>query len=256
MVKVKILERLLSAVSERKPVSLCTVIDSNRSVPRKAGAKMLVFEDGSTYDTIGGGEMEARVIAEALKSIRENKPRNLSYSLVNPTIGDPGVCGGDVQIYLEPYMPQVTIYIIGAGHIGKAVSELSRWLGYRVIVWDDRTEVVNELDGKVEALSGPLIDALSVEPIDEYTRVVIVTRNAEVDTEILPTILATPASYIGVMGSSQRWKVVKEALVKQGVPQEDLNRLSTPIGLDISAESPEEIAISIMAEVIAGDNAS
>jgi xanthine dehydrogenase accessory factor len=250
----KIFEELLSRVANRKPVVLCTVINSNRSVPRKAGAKMLVFEDGSTHDTIGGGEMESRVISEAIKAIKEKKPRQLNYALVNPSEGDPGVCGGEVAIYLEPYMPQTTIYILGAGHIGKAVSELSEWLGYRVIVWDDREEVINGFEGEGSTLSGPLMEALSVEPIDEHTRVVVVTRNAEVDSEILPTILDTPAPYIGVMGSGQRWKVVRDTLIKEGVSEQAVDRIATPIGLAIAAESPEEIAVSILAEVIAGEN--
>ncbi|HJM99576.1 MAG TPA: XdhC family protein [Acidimicrobiales bacterium] len=250
----KIFEELLSRVANRKPVVLCTVINSNRSVPRKAGAKMLVFEDGSTHDTIGGGEMESRVISEAIKAIKEKKPRQLNYALVNPSEGDPGVCGGEVAIYLEPYMPQTTIYILGAGHIGKAVSELSEWLGYRVIVWDDREEVINGFEGEGSTLSGPLMEALSVEPIDEHTRVVVVTRNAEVDSEILPTILDTPAPYIGVMGSGQRWKIVRDTLIKEGVSEQAVDRIATPIGLAIAAESPEEIAVSILAEVIAGEN--
>jgi len=250
----KIFEELLSRVANRKPVVLCTVIDSNRSVPRKAGAKMLVFEDGSTLDTIGGGEMESRVISEALKAIKEKKPRQLNYALVNPSEGDPGVCGGEVAIYLEPYMPQITIYILGAGHIGKAVSELSYWLGYRVIVWDDREEVISDFGGEGSTLSGPLIKALSAEPIDEHTRVVVVTRNAQVDSEILPTILDTPAPYIGVMGSGQRWKVVRDTLIEEGISAKVVDRIATPIGLAIAAESPEEIAVSILAEVIAGDN--
>lgn len=250
----KIFEELLSRVANRKPVVLCTVINSNRSVPRKAGAKMLVFEDGSTHDTIGGGEMESRVISEAIKAIKEKKPRQLNYALVNPSEGDPGVCGGEVAIYLEPYMPQTTIYILGAGHIGKAVSELSEWLGYRVIVWDDREEVINGFEGEGSTLSGPLMEALSVEPIDEHTRVVVVTRNAEVDSEILPTILDTPAPYIGVMGSGQRWKIVRDTLIKEGVSEQAVDRVATPIGLAIAAESPEEIAVSILAEVIAGEN--
>ena len=98
----KIYHELLSTISKRKPVVLCTVINSNRSVPRKAGAKMLVFEDGSTLDTIGGGEMESRVITEALIAIEDKKPRQLDYSLENPSEGDPGVCGGEITIYLEP----------------------------------------------------------------------------------------------------------------------------------------------------------
>ena len=99
---------------------------------------MLVHEDGSTYGTIGGGEMESRVIHAARESIKAKKPRQLTYALVDPSQGDPGVCGGNVTIYLEPFMPQTTIFILGAGHIGKAVSELSSWLGYKVIVWDDQ----------------------------------------------------------------------------------------------------------------------
>ncbi len=256
MGKMKIFQELLSKLSERKPVVLCTVINSSKSVPRKAGAKMLVFEDGSTLDTVGGGELESRVIAEAVKAIKQKrKPHQINYSLVNPSIGDPGVCGGEVAIYLEPYMPQNTIYIIGAGHIGKAVSELSQWLGYRVIVWDDRKEVIEGFEGEGIALAGTLLEALSIEPIDEYTRVVVVTRNPSVDSEILPAILASSASYIGLMGSNQRWKVVRDALIDKGVAEGELERIATPIGLNIAAENPEEIAVSILAEVIAGDNA-
>ena len=120
--------------------------------------------------------------------------------------------------------------------------------------WDDREEVISGFRGEGSTLSGPLIKALSTEPIDEHTRVVVVTRNAEVDSEILPTILDTPAPYIGVMGSGQRWKVVRDTLIKEGVSAKAVDRITTPIGLAIAAESPEEIAVSILAEVIAGDN--
>ncbi|MEC8391941.1 MAG: XdhC family protein, partial [Actinomycetota bacterium] len=109
----KIFEELLTRISLRQPVVLCTVIETDRSVPRKAGAKMLVHEDGSTYGTIGGGEMESRVIHAAKESIKARKPRQLTYALVDPSQGDPGVCGGNVTIYLEPFMPQTTIFILG-----------------------------------------------------------------------------------------------------------------------------------------------
>tara|TARA_X000000368_G_C23012654_1_gene704244 strand:+ start:802 stop:1563 length:762 start_codon:yes stop_codon:yes gene_type:complete len=252
----KIYHELLSTISKRKPVVLCTVINSNRSVPRKAGAKMLVFEDGSTLDTIGGGEMESRVITEALIAIEDKKPRQLDYSLVNPSEGDPGVCGGEITIYLEPYMPQITIYILGAGHIGKAVSELSHWLGYRVVIWDDRKEIIENFEGQGNIVSGSLSEALEKEPVDKHTRVVAVTRNADVDGRALPFILKTPATYIGLMGSQKRWGVVRDILLTQGVSEGEIDRIATPIGLKISAESPEEIAVSILAEVIAFENAS
>lgn len=256
MGSMKIFEELLKRTSLRQAVVLCTVIETDRSVPRKAGAKMLVFEDGSTFGTIGGGEMESRVINSAKESISKKKSHQLTYSLVDPSQGDPGVCGGDVTIYLEPFMPQTTIYIIGAGHIGKAVSELSSWLGYRVVVWDDRKDIINTFTGVGETLTGDLSIAMQEEPIDEHTRVVIVTRNAEVDSKVLPLIVETPAAYIGLMGSSQRWKVVKGQLTELGMKTEELERIATPIGIEIAAESPEEIAVSILAEVIAGDNIS
>ena len=252
----KIFEELLKAISCRQTVVLCTVIETDRSVPRKAGAKMLVYDDGSTFGTIGGGEMEFRVISAAKESISEKKSRQLSYTLVDPSQGDPGVCGGDVTIYLEPFMPQTTILILGAGHIGKAVSELSSWLGYKVIVWDDREDVITTFAGEGETLTGDLATAIEEELIDEHTRVVIVTRNADVDCKVLPLIMQTPAAYLGLMGSTQRWKVVREKLMGSGMRTEELERIATPIGIEIAAESPEEIAVSILAEVIAGDNIS
>ena len=153
-------------------------------------------------------------------------------------------------------MPQTTILILGAGHIGKAVSELSSWLGYKVIVWDDREDVITTFAGEGETLTGDLATAIEEELIDEHTRVVIVTRNADVDCKVLPLIIQTPAAYVGLMGSTQRWKVVREKLMGSGMRTEELERIATPIGIEIAAESPEEIAVSILAEVIAGDNIS
>ena len=123
-----------------------------------------------------------------------------------------------------------------------------------VIVWDDREDIISTFTGEGETLTGDLSTAIQMEPIDEHTRVVIVTRNAEVDSKVLPLIVETPAAYIGLMGSSQRWKVVRNQLIDSGMSTKELERIATPIGIEIAAESPEEIAVSILAEVIAGDN--
>ncbi len=250
-----ILAELMTAIDERRPVVLATVVDTARSVPRRAGSKMLVHADGTISGTVGGGEMEARAVAEALDALADGRPRRVSYSLLDPATGDPGVCGGDVEMYLEPYMPETTIFVVGIGHVGRAVVELAAWLGYRVVAWDDRPELGSAIDvpnaqSPVTTLSGSIADALAAQAIDEHCRIVMVTRNVGLDVELLPALLATPAPYIGLMGSERRWKTTRAKLVDIGVSDADLDRVVAPIGVEISAETPSEIAVSIMAEVI------
>ena len=245
-----LLRELVEAVDARRPVVLATVVDSSRSVPRRPGSKMLVYADGSTSGSVGGGEMEARVVREAMDVLAERRPRRLSYSLLDPRTGDPGVCGGEVELYLEPHMPQTTVYVIGVGHVGRAVVELADWLGYRVLAWDDRAALTDELDGADVVLTGTIADALAAEPPDEHSRVVMVTRNVDLDVEILPALLATPVPTIGLMGSNRRWSTTRQRLVDAGVSDDDLDRVHSPIGVEIAAETPAEIAVSILAQVI------
>jgi xanthine dehydrogenase accessory factor len=245
-----LLHRLVEAVDARRPTVLVTVVASQRSVPRRPGSKMLVFADGTIEGTIGGGEMEARVRAEAREALADGRPRRVAYSLVDPAAGDPGVCGGDVDLYLEPYMPTTTVYVIGAGHVGKAVVELAHWLGYRVVVWDDRPDELAEVSVADAAMSGPLADALAAHPIDAFTRVVVVTRNVALDASLLPLLLATPTPTIGLMGSTRRWATTRQLLIEAGIDAELLGKIRTPVGIEIGAETPREIAVSILAELI------
>ena len=120
--------------------ALCTVVRERGSVPRHAGSKMLVYADGRLQGTIGGGEMESRVIREALAALADGQPRVVEYKLVDPTQGDPGVCGGEVEVFVEPIRPRPTVLVIGGGHIGRAVVHLAHWLGFRVALADDRPE--------------------------------------------------------------------------------------------------------------------
>ncbi len=135
-----VLEELLAAQTRREPVALAVVIRDQGSVPRHAGAKMLVYADGRTLGTIGGGEMESRIVAAAREALRDGRPRVVPYSLVDPQRGDPGVCGGQVEIFVEPYPAPQTLYVLGCGHVGRALASLGRWLGYRVVAWDDRAD--------------------------------------------------------------------------------------------------------------------
>ncbi|MCP4306495.1 MAG: hypothetical protein GY788_16835 [bacterium] len=247
-----ILRKLNAAIEADRPVVLATIVATRRSVPRHAGTKMLVFGDGETAGTVGGGQMEATVIATALETITEGRSRLVEYELVNPKEGDPGICGGELTLYLEPYMPPHTVYVIGCGHVGRTVVDLAHWLGYRTIAVDDRPDLVSEeaMPNADSRFAGTVSDAITKYPITENTSVIVVTRSPEVDVRILPELLETPARYIGVMGSRTRWRSTKEQLVAGDITAEDLDRIHVPIGIELNAETLEEIAVSILSEVI------
>lgn len=247
-----LIAELLAAVAAGRPGVLATVVATDRSVPRRPGSKMVVWADGTTSGTIGGGAMEARVVTEAALALAQRSTRMLTYDLIDPSSGDPGVCGGTVTLYLEPYMPTATIFVIGCGHVGKAVIDLAHWMGFRVVAYDDRAELVDAaaVPHADVRLTGSLSDALQLSPITSETHVVLVTRNVAVDLELLPALVATPARSIGVMGSRRRWATTRDALIAAGVSADEVDRVQTPIGIELGAETPEEIAVSILAEIV------
>ncbi len=247
----KILNELLAAQETGESVVLATVVKARGSVPRHAGAKMLIYENGRTSGTIGGGEMEARVVQEAAEVLKDNQPRVIPYSLVSPEQGDPGVCGGEMEIYLEPYLPPVTLLIVGCGHVGRALAHLGQWLGYRVVVTDDREDLVTPhlIPHADLYLPGNIEDAIKTSPITMNTFITLVTRNVMVDRVVLPLLLNSPAPYIGVMGSKRRWQETQKLLLADGISKDALQRVHSPIGLELNAETPAEIALSILSEI-------
>jgi len=247
-----LLADLTAAVEAARPVVVATIVATAKSVPRHAGAKMLIYTDGSTSGTVGGGQVEALIRADAITAIEQGSTLLKHYSLEDPERGDPGICGGTMTVSLEPYMPPHTIYVIGCGHVGRAVVDLAHWLGYRTIATDDRPELasVEAMPNADVRLVGSLDEAMAAEAIGEHTSVVVVTRSHEMDVEIVPALLGTPARYIGVMGSKRRWAATRDRLIEGGVDAAAIDRIHVPIGMNIGAETVEEIAVSIMSEVI------
>lgn len=235
---------------------LCTIIKSSGSTPRHETSKMIVFPDGSILGTIGGGELEVRVIKESLAALMDGKTRLLTYNYVDPSKGDIGVCGGSLEVYMEPIVKRSTLVIIGSGHVGKALSHLAHWLGFRVVIADDRPEFVSE--EFIPEADQRICDDLDKLPgklaISQSDFVVLTTRGNDVDIVILPQILPQQMKYIGVIGSRRRWEVTKMAIIKAGVTQELIDKVHSPIGLELNAETPEEIAVSIMAEILMQKN--
>jgi xanthine dehydrogenase accessory factor len=247
-----IISTLAELIKIGRPVTLCTVVDSKGSTPRHQGSKMLVFPTGKIEGTVGGGEIENRVIAEALDAFKTGKTCILRYDMVDPAKGDAGVCGGQVEVYVEPYLPAPMVLIVGGGHVGKAVAHISKWLGYRVVVSDDRADLCTP-DIVPEADQFLVCDMAEIPKnieIDNQTYIILTTRGMVVDVPGLAPLLDTNAAFIGVIGSKRRWMMTRKELLEQGVPEEKLNKVHSPIGLELNAETPEEIAVSIMAELI------
>jgi xanthine dehydrogenase accessory factor len=245
--------RAIVELEERnEPGALCTIVSSKGSTPRRTTSKMLVYADGSIAGTVGGGELENRVIREAREVIQTGHPRLLEYSMTDPQRGDPGVCGGQLEVYVEPIQPKPVLVVLGAGHVGKAVVHLAKWLGFYVVVSDDRAEFSNPetTPGGDEYLAVPMEELPQQLKITPWTYLVLTTRGSNVDILGLPALLKTPAAYIGVIGSRRRWTVTRNKLLEAGVPESYLARVRSPMGLELNAETPEEIAISIMAEII------
>jgi xanthine dehydrogenase accessory factor len=232
--------------------ALCSIIESSGSTPRHEGSKMLVYEDGKFIGTVGGGEMENRVFEEAKKAITDGKSRLLKYSMVDPKRGDPGICGGTVEVYVEPILPPPLLVVIGGGHVGKAVAHLAKWVGFRVAVSDDRPEFCNkEANPDADEFYNCTISELPARlKINPQTFLVLSTRGSNIDVPGLPALLEAPYGYLGIIGSQKRWLTTQKAVLEKGVTTEQIARVNSPIGLEIKAESPEEIAVSILAEII------
>lgn len=248
----EVYQALVDLKEHGRTAALCTVVKTRGSTPRKEGSKMLVYPDRSIVGSVGGGEMESRVIDGALDVLESGTPEILCYDLIDPKKDDPGVCGGTLEVFVEPIFSPLTLLVIGGGHVGREVARLADWLGYRVILNDDREEFCRP-EAVPEAhqyICCEIEDLPSRMTIDGRTAVVMATRNMGIDTRGIPGLLEHPLSYLGVISSQRRWRLTEEKLLEAGVSQSQLDPIHAPIGLDISAETPEEIALSILAEVV------
>lgn len=250
--QVLIAETLLRIQKEGLAAALVTIIETQGSIPRHVGSKMIVWPNGEIIGTIGGGQMEMRVIQDAQAAIKEGQTRIVEYSLTDTSAGDPGICGGTARFFIEPSAQAPTLLVIGGGHCGKALCELGKWSGFRVVLSDDRPDFCNAeyipgLDGYLVVPPAELNNHIN---INSMTYVAAVTRGLPVDKDLLPALLQTDAAYIGLIGSRRRWALTIKALNEGGLSKADLKRVHAPIGLELNAETPQEIAVSIMAEII------
>ncbi len=249
MKDLELFEEVVRLARGNAPCALAIVIESRGSAPRKSGAKMIVKGDGSTLGTIGGGKVEMEVIDKALAAIARGTPATISLAL---TEAYGHVCGGSLTIYIEPLGLAPRLVIVGAGHVGRALATVARFAGFRVIVSDERAEYASreQVPDAHEIFHDDAEKALSAVPVDAGPYVVIASHSHELDFAAVRAALKTPARYIGLIGSKRKREVLFGNLRQEGFSEEDLARLYTPVGLPIGGDSPEEIAVSIVAQLI------
>ena len=249
---IDIFEAALKTLSTGESVALATIVRSHGSTPRSVGAKMLVFPDGRIVGSIGGGAMENGVIEEAKSALEKGMSRMVHYKLKEVDLGHLGVCGGENDIFIDVIAGKKQLLVVGAGHLGQQLSKLGAFLDMDVIVFDDRSEYANEerFPDARKIIVGDVAEELKKMPITPWCHVVIVTRGHELDGVALAAVIRSPARYLGMIGSRTKKAKVYDELIHQGIEQELLDQVHAPIGLDIGAETPEEIAVAIMAEII------
>lgn len=234
--------------------AVATIVNVRGSIPSFKTAKMLVRDDGSIVGTIGGGCVEAEVWQAAREVIETEKPRSITFDLNQDPKFDSGlVCGGTLEIFIEPILPPALLYLFGAGHVATNVSKIAKQAGFDVTVVDDRETYANRerFPEATEVIAEDFDTALARLKPSESSFIVIVTRGHHDDMRVLRWAVQTPARYIGMIGSKRKTIAIFEELRKQGVAAHLFERVHAPIGLDIGAVTPEEIAVAITAELIA-----
>lgn len=247
-----IYEEILKIKARGECAALATVISTDGSTPREQGAKMLIRQDGSIEGTVGGGLMEKMVREEAVKVIENGIPKMVHFDLTGKE-KDGMICGGVAAVYIEAIAPKSAIYILGAGHIGFYLARMAKMADFRVVVGDNRPEYANrERFTEADEILAEEYDKIFTKlTVNSSAFIVIVTHGHTHDQAVLEWALATRARYIGMIGSRKKTRQVLDNLISKGFSAEDIEkRVHSPIGLDIKAETPAEIAVSILAEII------
>jgi len=254
---IDILERAIQILRNGKKVALCTVVEKRGSGPRDVGAKIVVSEDREVVGTIGGGNMERILVEEALKSLKEGKSRRIVFSLREDVEREDVVktgliCGGEITIFIDVIEPKPRLIIIGSGHIGYPLAKLADILGFEIVIVDDNKELATKerFPMAKEIIVGDFLEILDKIEVQPHDYVVIVYGEPEHDYLALKKMLENRVHYVGLLGSKVKVAKFKERLKKEGVNEEVFKNLYAPVGLDIDAQTPEEISISILAQII------
>ncbi|MCL4794557.1 MAG: XdhC family protein [Bryobacteraceae bacterium] len=249
-----LLEEAVRLRREGRKCALATIVEVNGSIPSYESAKILVRDDGTMAGTIGGGCVEADVWAAAREVIETEKPRRMQFNLGQDAAYDNGlICGGQLDVYIEPLLPHPRAFIFGAGHISKSLCQVAALAGFSTAVIDNRESFANRERFPMadDVYAEEYEDAFPKLNVNGSSYLIIVTRGHRDDMRVLRWAITTPARYIAMIGSKRKTIAVVKELEKEGIAREAFHRLFAPMGLDIGAITPEEIAIAVAAEMIA-----
>lgn len=240
------------SISNRRK-ALCIIVETKGSTPRKIGTKMMVSEDGTVKGTIGGGSFEKKVIEDAIRQIEIGKPKLFEHHLLQE---HEMCCGGTVKVYIEPEEEKKQLVIFGAGHVGQALAEQGIKAGFNVRVYDDREEYIQQIkDSTITTKRIDFIEAAGEIDYNKNTYIVILTYRHDIDRDLLRYCIKKDRAYLGFIGSKRKVFVTRKLLINEGIASEtELDTVDMPIGFDIGAETPFEIAISIIAKLISVKN--
>jgi xanthine dehydrogenase accessory factor len=244
---------LAAALERGEEVALVTIVASTGSTPQRVGAKMLVYADGRTVGTIGGGCYENDAFGKARETIRNRRPLNVKYELTDDIAEETGlICGGQMEVFIEPVEPSPDVYIFGAGHVGYSLGRMAHDTGFRVRVIDDREKFAStdRFGDGIEVIVDDIPTWLTTHRLPPTAYAVVVTRGHKHDLDALRALISSPLRYVGLIGSKAKVKRIFDALLEEGYARESLKPVHAPIGLDIGAITPQEIAVSILAELI------
>ncbi|HEY1264341.1 MAG TPA: XdhC/CoxI family protein [Terriglobales bacterium] len=247
-------EEIVKLRREDRRGAVATIVSSQGSIPSFKTAKMLVRDDGSIVGTIGGGCVEAEVWQAAREVMESERPRTLSFNLnQNPKYDTGLICGGTLQIFVEPVLPPALLYIFGAGHVSRSLYRTASQAGFDLIVVDDRESYANRerFPDARQVIAQDFDQAMAGLAPNESAYIVIITRGHRDDMRVLRWAVQTPARYIGMIGSKRKTIAIFRELTAEGLAPELFARVHAPVGLDIGAVTPEEIAVAITAELIA-----
>ena len=242
-------QKITELLEEGETFAVTTIIQAEGSTPRGVGTKMIIKEDETVYRTIGGGCVESAAIMASIEALKEGKPRVVDYSLEEEEKGGIGMrCGGQVKLSIEILQPTPTLLVIGSGHIATSLTKLGKIIEFKVIVLDPFAKKEDFPEADI-VITKPVDDGIPEIKLTPQTYVIIVTRH-QYDEAALREVIKSNATYIGMVGSENRVETAYNILVKEGISRELLHKVYAPIGLDIGAETPSEIATSIIAEVV------
>jgi xanthine dehydrogenase accessory factor len=252
----KILNEAARLLENGTRLALCTVIEKKGSGPRGPGAKMIVMEDEKTYGTIGGGSLESALVNQCMEALKEGKSRRVTFNMSGEEkegmIETGLICGGELTVFVDVLEPDSRLIIVGSGHVALPLAKLAEILGFRILVADEDSELANKerFPMAEKIVTGDFAKILSELDVGPKDFVVIAHGEPEHDYKALEKMIEKKPAYIGLLGSKTKVAILVQRLQKQGISKAQLKILHAPLGLDIGAQTPEEIGISILAEII------